>query len=170
MTIVTTGTFLHPSVRYNLPGECADEPDAGTPNSPPQSLWCGLAAYSCGNHVVTGPRLDAPTAGPGPVLAPGARVVLRDAEWVIRRVDRSPDGGYQFVCNGVSELVREARGDLPDDPRTGHPGTGSRRNPPRAGRVARLRGQSALPGEPAPAGGPERRARSRCPTERRWIR
>ena len=36
-----------------------------------------------------------------PVLAPGARVVIRDAEWVIRRVDRSPDGGYQVVCDGV---------------------------------------------------------------------
>ena len=43
----------------------------------------------------------------GPVLAPGARVVIRDAEWVIRRADRSPDGGYQLVCDGVSELVRE---------------------------------------------------------------
>ena len=42
-----------------------------------------------------------------PVFAPGARVVIRDAEWVIRRVDRSPDGGYQLVCDGVSELVRE---------------------------------------------------------------
>ena len=42
-----------------------------------------------------------------PVLAPGARVVIRDAEWVIRRADRSPDGGYQLVCDGVSELVRE---------------------------------------------------------------
>ena len=39
--------------------------------------------------------------------APGARVVIRDAEWVIRRVDRCPDGGYQLVCDGVSELVRE---------------------------------------------------------------
>ena len=39
--------------------------------------------------------------------APGARVVIRDAEWVIRRVDRAPDGGYQLVCDGVSELVRE---------------------------------------------------------------
>ena len=33
--------------------------------------------------------------------------MIRDAEWVIRRVDRSPDGGYQLVCDGVSELVRE---------------------------------------------------------------
>ena len=39
--------------------------------------------------------------------APGARVVIRDAEWVIRRVDRCPDGGYRLVCDGVSELVRE---------------------------------------------------------------
>ena len=33
--------------------------------------------------------------------------MIRDAEWVIRRVDRCPDGGYQIVCDGVSELVRE---------------------------------------------------------------
>ena len=39
--------------------------------------------------------------------APGARVVIRDAEWVIRLVDRAPDGGYRLVCDGVSELVRE---------------------------------------------------------------
>ena len=50
---------------------------------------------------------DVVKIGAGPVLAPGARVVIRDAEWVIRRVDRSPDGGYQLVCDGVSELVRE---------------------------------------------------------------
>ena len=51
--------------------------------------------------------LDSALASAGPVPAPGARVVIRDAEWVIRRVDRSPDGGYQLVCDGVSELVRE---------------------------------------------------------------
>ena len=50
---------------------------------------------------------DVATSSASPVLAPGARVVIRDAEWVIRRVDRSPDGGYQIVCDGVSELVRE---------------------------------------------------------------
>ena len=40
-------------------------------------------------------------------LAPGARVVVRDAEWVVRRVDATPDGGSQLVCDGISELVRE---------------------------------------------------------------
>ena len=30
---------------------------------------------------------------------------MRDAEWIIRRVDHAP-GGYQIVCDGVSELVR----------------------------------------------------------------
>ena len=40
-------------------------------------------------------------------LAPGARVVVRDAEWVVRRVDLGPDGGQQLVCDGISELVRE---------------------------------------------------------------
>ena len=38
--------------------------------------------------------------------APGARVEIRDAEWVIRRVDLSSDKGYQLTCDGISELVR----------------------------------------------------------------
>ncbi|TXI77075.1 MAG: ATP-dependent helicase, partial [Dechloromonas sp.] len=40
------------------------------------------------------------------VLAPGARVVIRDEEWLVRRVDPSSDGGDLLVCDGVSELVR----------------------------------------------------------------
>ncbi|MYB36227.1 MAG: DEAD/DEAH box helicase, partial [Gammaproteobacteria bacterium] len=31
--------------------------------------------------------------------------LVRDAEWIVRRVDHAP-GGYQAVCDGVSELVR----------------------------------------------------------------
>ena len=38
---------------------------------------------------------------------PGTRIVVRDAEWVVRRVDPLPDGGSQLTCTGVSELVRE---------------------------------------------------------------
>ena len=41
------------------------------------------------------------------VPAPGARVLIRDAEWVVRRVDMTTDGACQLVCDGVSELVRE---------------------------------------------------------------
>ena len=41
------------------------------------------------------------------VPAPGARVLVRDAEWVVRRVDMTSEGAYQLVCDGVSELVRE---------------------------------------------------------------
>ena len=41
------------------------------------------------------------------VPAPGARVVIRDAEWIVRRVDMIADGAYQLMCDGVSELVRE---------------------------------------------------------------
>ena len=37
---------------------------------------------------------------------PGARITLRDEEWIIRRVDHSDDGGYALTCDGVSELVR----------------------------------------------------------------
>ena len=39
-------------------------------------------------------------------FAPGARVEIRDAEWVIRRVDNTSDKGYQLTCDGISELVR----------------------------------------------------------------
>ncbi len=33
--------------------------------------------------------------------------MVRDAEWIVRRVDATPDGGQQLTCDGVSELVRE---------------------------------------------------------------
>lgn len=38
--------------------------------------------------------------------APGARVEIRDEEWVIRRVDRSISDGFCLHCEGVSELVK----------------------------------------------------------------
>jgi superfamily II DNA or RNA helicase len=46
------------------------------------------------------PRTSAPS------LAPGARVVIRDEEWLVRRADPSADGGHLLTCDGVSELVR----------------------------------------------------------------
>jgi superfamily II DNA or RNA helicase len=42
----------------------------------------------------------------GQNFAPGARVEIRDAEWVIRRVDVSSDKGRQLTCDGISEIVR----------------------------------------------------------------
>lgn len=39
-------------------------------------------------------------------FAPGARVEIRDEEWVVRRVDRTTHQGYQLTCEGISELVR----------------------------------------------------------------
>jgi hypothetical protein len=39
-------------------------------------------------------------------IAPGARVLIRDEEWLVRRVDHSSDGGRLLACDGVSELVR----------------------------------------------------------------
>ena len=41
--------------------------------------------------------------------APGARVVIRDAEWVVRRVDMISGEAYELVRDGVSELVREQK-------------------------------------------------------------
>ncbi len=39
-------------------------------------------------------------------LAPGARALIRDEEWLIRRVDPSTDGGSLLTCDGISDLVR----------------------------------------------------------------
>ncbi|MES9811662.1 MAG: DEAD/DEAH box helicase [Candidatus Thiodiazotropha sp.] len=39
-------------------------------------------------------------------LAPGARITLRDEDWIVRRVDLSDDGGHALTCDGLSELVR----------------------------------------------------------------
>jgi hypothetical protein len=39
-------------------------------------------------------------------IAPGARVLIRDEEWLVSRIDHSSDGGRLLVCDGVSELVR----------------------------------------------------------------
>lgn len=40
-------------------------------------------------------------------LAPGARVEIRDAEWLVRSVDTTITGGYRLNVTGVSEIVRD---------------------------------------------------------------
>src|SRR5689334_252124 len=44
---------------------------------------------------------------PETVLAPGARVEIRSAEWIVRRVDATSTGGYSLLVTGVSEIVRD---------------------------------------------------------------
>ena len=39
-------------------------------------------------------------------FAPGSRAVIRDEEWLIRRVDPAVDGGWLLTCDGISDLVR----------------------------------------------------------------
>jgi len=41
------------------------------------------------------------------VFAPGARVLVRDAEWLVRRVDRTSTGGQALSVVGISELVKD---------------------------------------------------------------
>ena len=41
-------------------------------------------------------------------FAPSSRIMIREAEWVVRRVDSSSVGGQQLTCEGISELVQEA--------------------------------------------------------------
>jgi superfamily II DNA/RNA helicase len=41
------------------------------------------------------------------VLAPGARVIIRDAEWLIRKMDRTSTGGQAITAVGLSECVKD---------------------------------------------------------------
>jgi ERCC4-related helicase len=41
------------------------------------------------------------------IYAPGSRIVVRDAEWLIRRVDRTSTGGQALNVTGISELVKD---------------------------------------------------------------
>jgi hypothetical protein len=43
----------------------------------------------------------------GVVIAPGARILVRDAEWLVRRTDRTSTGGQAIDAIGLSELVRD---------------------------------------------------------------
>ena len=47
--------------------------------------------------------------------APGARVVIRDAEWLVRRVDRTSTGGQSLSVIGLSELVKDRESVLLED-------------------------------------------------------
>jgi superfamily II DNA or RNA helicase len=40
-------------------------------------------------------------------FAPGARVVIRDAEWLVRKVTRTSTGGQALEVIGISELVKD---------------------------------------------------------------
>jgi superfamily II DNA or RNA helicase len=40
-------------------------------------------------------------------LAPGARILVRDAEWLVRRADRTSTGGQALSVVGLSELVKD---------------------------------------------------------------
>lgn len=40
-------------------------------------------------------------------IAPGARVVIRDAEWLVRRVDSTATGGKLLTVVGITELVKD---------------------------------------------------------------
>lgn len=39
-------------------------------------------------------------------IAPGSRVIIRDAEWLVRRVDRTSTSGYALTSVGLSEIVK----------------------------------------------------------------
>jgi hypothetical protein len=41
------------------------------------------------------------------VVAPGARIIVRDAEWLVRKVSRTSTGGLALSVIGISELVKD---------------------------------------------------------------
>lgn len=43
---------------------------------------------------------------PRPIFAPGARVLVRDEEWIVRSTASSATGGTAVRCTGLSELVQ----------------------------------------------------------------
>jgi ERCC4-related helicase len=40
-------------------------------------------------------------------IGPGARIVVRDAEWLVRKMDRTSTGGLALTVTGISELVKD---------------------------------------------------------------
>lgn len=40
-------------------------------------------------------------------FAPGARIEVRDTEWLVRRVDKTSAGKQQLTCIGISQLVKD---------------------------------------------------------------
>ncbi len=40
-------------------------------------------------------------------FAPGSRVLIRDEEWIVRRIDRTSTGANALSVLGVSDLVRD---------------------------------------------------------------
>lgn len=50
--------------------------------------------------------LNRPAPAPEATYAPGLRVEIRDAEWVIKRADLTSNGTYSLLVTGISELVR----------------------------------------------------------------
>ena len=42
-----------------------------------------------------------------PTLAPGARVLIRDAEWLVRKVDRTASGRRAVAVVGLSQIVKD---------------------------------------------------------------
>ena len=46
------------------------------------------------------------SSAPVSMPSPGARVVIRDEEWLVLRTDPTSDGGFLLTCDGVSDLVR----------------------------------------------------------------
>lgn len=41
------------------------------------------------------------------IPAPGARIVVRDAQWLVRKVERTQGSGHLLHCVGLSEIVRD---------------------------------------------------------------
>ena len=52
---------------------------------------------------------------PQPILAPGSRVIIRDEEWLVRRVDRTQSGAQLLTVTGLTPLVRNREAKFIDE-------------------------------------------------------
>lgn len=50
-----------------------------------------------------------PVPGTGTSLPPGAQIVVRDEEWLVKNVTRTDHDGDRIEAVGVSEFVRDLR-------------------------------------------------------------
>ena len=101
-------TDVRPQIGASTPLFSIPVPLVAEPEQPPMddaqpSVWVTSSRFSPEHSPVAPQRTPAQLKA---ALAPGARAVIRDEEWLIRRVDPATDGGMLLTCDGISELVR----------------------------------------------------------------
>ena len=102
-------------------------------------------------------RGPAPLPAAIPLLAPGARVEVRDEDWLVTRIQQTPADGLLVRALGLVRARPRPRSDLLHQPRRRR-AAAARGHPPRPRRLAGL-----PPQPPLPRGAPAQDAAARRP-------